>query len=56
MREKERKNIIAAVVALLLLVLLVIGVTYYVHLQNENREKNLKITPTFTGRPEEVNK
>ncbi len=56
MREKERKNIIAAVVALLLLALLVPGVIYYIRLQNDNREKNLKITPTFTGRPEQANK
>lgn len=55
MKVKNRKNIIAAVVGVLLLAMVVAGITYFIHLQNETREKNLKITPTFTGPPTQAN-
>lgn len=55
MKEKNRKNIIAAVVGVLLLAMIVAGITYFIHLQNETREKNLKITPTFTGPQTQAN-
>ncbi len=52
MNERNRKNIIAAVLAILVVGLVVIAVSYFVRIQNETKEKNLKITPSFTGRPD----
>lgn len=55
MSENNRKNIIAAVIALLFLGAIIASIIFFVRLQNENREKNLKITPTFTGPPTQAN-
>lgn len=49
MTEKTRKNLIAAIIALILVGIITATIFYFVHSQNENREKYLKITPTFTG-------
>ncbi len=54
MNERRRNNIIAASIALLVVGIIIVIIGYFVHLRNENIDKTIKITPTFTGRSSET--
>lgn len=55
MGTNKNNNKILLLVAALLIIVLIAGVVYFVRWQNANREANINVQPTFTGRPDNPN-